>query len=156
MKGLKVFKTIKKDNKWTLNRHEINFFHLLARFEAFICERLHMSVLDIDNSKPRLQKKLVEVICRVKCDLLSQNKLYMSSLILWVPVDERASETEITLLRPLPAAMNEFRRTLASVWCNFCSRFLTEIIFFFGFRIFDLSKEGFKEKCPLSQPISIQ
>ena len=36
--------------------------------------------------------------------------------------------------------MNEFRGTLASLWCNFLARaFSTEIIFCFNFRIFDSS-----------------
>ena len=37
----------------------------------------------------------------------------MSSFILWVADDEPASETDISQLQLLPAAMNEFRLTLA-------------------------------------------
>ena len=97
-------------------KRELNFIHLFACFEAFICERLHEPVLDIDNSKPcMIPNKLVEVVNPVKYDLLSQNKLYMPFFILWVADDEPESETEISLLKQLLAAMNEFRRTLASV-----------------------------------------
>ena len=46
--------TIKKDNKRTLNKSKFNFIHLFASIEAFLYEQLHMSVLDIDNSKRRL------------------------------------------------------------------------------------------------------
>ena len=53
----------------------------------------------------------------------SEQTIYMSSFILWVADDEPASETEISQLQQLPAAMNEFRRTLASVWCNICTVF---------------------------------
>ena len=35
-----------------LNERELNFIHLVEHFEALLCEWLHMSVLDIDNSKP--------------------------------------------------------------------------------------------------------
>ena len=49
----------------------------------------------------------------------SEQTIYMSSFTLWVADDEPASETEISQLQQLLAAMNEFRRTLASVWCNF-------------------------------------
>ena len=53
----------------------------------------------------------------------SEKTIYMSSFILWAADDEPASETEISQLQQLPTGMNEFRLTLASVWCNFCTVF---------------------------------
>ncbi len=62
MKGMKLVKIIKMllttEQANTQYKRKLNFIHLFARFEAFLYERLHMSVLDIDNSKRRPQTNL--------------------------------------------------------------------------------------------------